>query len=231
MIQVPKISFQDRTLGRASLEVPQMVEQLVHVIVPVPFFSDWVRWKETHRRSRWYVAWWLRMVPDPFEGSHRQPRAVHKYWAKFSSTSLVSYSCSSSSPSRTSSSFDRGVNISGLSWYAQCKLCRGSVVQGDVCDVPRRCAMLGSTADTCSARLGGFGIYAPRAVFQTFFGMSACRVRGDVCTVDASADHEFHLKSGQHFDDTYSPPHIADIFRRQGVLSAQIFSDLEHSHL
>ena len=37
------------------------------------------------------------MAPDPFEGNHRQPRAVYKYWARTSSTPLVSSSLSSSS--------------------------------------------------------------------------------------------------------------------------------------
>ena len=49
-----------------------------------------------------YVAWRIRVVPDPFEESHRQPRAVFKYWAW--STSFVSCSFCSSGPSCTSSS-------------------------------------------------------------------------------------------------------------------------------
>ena len=37
---------------------------------------------------------------------------------------------------------------------------------------------------------GFAGIDAPRAVFPTFAGMSAC-TRGEVCTVDASVAHEY----------------------------------------
>ena len=51
VIEVPKISFQDRIHRRASFAVPQMAEQLVEVPVPVPSFSDWVRWEETYWRT------------------------------------------------------------------------------------------------------------------------------------------------------------------------------------
>ena len=74
IIAVPKISWPSR-FPRTVLREPQKVEQLVEVLVPVlgPLGGD----LQAHGS---YVAWWFRMAP------HRQPRAVHKYWARTSST-------------------------------------------------------------------------------------------------------------------------------------------------
>ena len=51
-------------------------EQLVEVPVPVPSFDDWVRWEETYRATGFTWLGGFDVVSDPFEGSHRQPRAV-----------------------------------------------------------------------------------------------------------------------------------------------------------
>ena len=164
------------------------------------------------------------MVPDPFEESHRQPRAEtntgqgsrRRPWYRTAAVPAVQ---AVQAVLRQRSGHFR-FDLARTTVHANCaedRWCRVMCATFLVVFGHCACAMPGSTADTRSARLGGFievilrdsgsaGIYAPRAVFQTFFGMSACRVRGDVCTVDASADHEFHLKSGQHFDDTYSLP-------------------------
>ena len=91
VVAVPKISWPSRFL-RTVLREPQKTEQLVEVPVPVPSFSGMCLVGGDFQAHGSYVAWWLRMAP------HRQPRAVFKYWAKTSSTPLVSSSfCSSSS--------------------------------------------------------------------------------------------------------------------------------------
>ena len=100
-IAVRKTSF-DLIPPRTVLLEPQVAEQLVEVPVLVPSFNDWIRREETYRATGY--TWLGGLVPDPFDGSHRQPRAENKYWARISSTSLVSCGCSSSTPSFTSSS-------------------------------------------------------------------------------------------------------------------------------
>ena len=149
VIEVPKISFQDRIPRRASL-----AEQLVEVPVPVrvPSFSDWVRWEETYRRTShtWLGGFEWCLIP-----SRRATASPGR------STSLVSYSCSSSSPSLTSSSSTEGwtFQVWAGTHSAQCAedrwckmMCATFLVEFGHC----ACAMPGSTADTCSACLGGF---------------------------------------------------------------------------
>ena len=82
-IEVPKIFSLSRPPLRRVLPVPQVAEQLVEVPVPVPSFSDWVRWEETYRRTG---RTWL----GGFE-------CGNTYWARPSSTPLVPRSLFSSS--------------------------------------------------------------------------------------------------------------------------------------
>ena len=74
--------------------VPQMVEQLVDFLTPLDFpvpeqvieVPKIVCPRSAGRRDLQahgsYVAWWLRVAPDPFEENHRQPRAVFFFLAK-----------------------------------------------------------------------------------------------------------------------------------------------------
>ena len=90
VIDVLKISL-DSAPQRTMLPEPQLAEQLVEVLVPVPSFDDWVRWEETYRATGFT---WL----DGFDWClTASPGAVYKYWARTSSTSLVPHSLSSSS--------------------------------------------------------------------------------------------------------------------------------------
>ena len=77
IIAVPKISWPSR-FPRTVLCEPQKAEQLVEVPVLLQRLGPLGGDLQAHGS---YVAWWLRMAPDPFEGNHRQPRAVYKYWA------------------------------------------------------------------------------------------------------------------------------------------------------
>ena len=62
---VPKISWPSR-FPRTVLREPQKAEQLVEVLVPVPSFSDWVRWEETYRRTghTWLAGFGWRLIPS-----------------------------------------------------------------------------------------------------------------------------------------------------------------------
>ena len=65
IIAMPKISWPSR-FPRTVLREPQKAEQLVEVPVPVPSFSDWVRWEETYRRTghTWLAGFGWRLIPS-----------------------------------------------------------------------------------------------------------------------------------------------------------------------
>ena len=65
IIAVPKISCPSR-FPRTVLREPQKAEQLVEVPVPVPSFSDWVRWEETSRCKghTWLGGFEWRLIPS-----------------------------------------------------------------------------------------------------------------------------------------------------------------------
>ena len=80
----PKISSLSRPPLRPVLPVPQTAEQLVDVHVPVPSFSDWVRWEEKYRRTgpAWLggFEWRLSASPARFSntGSGRRRRPWYR---------------------------------------------------------------------------------------------------------------------------------------------------------
>ena len=118
IIAVLTISWPSR-FPRTVLCEPQKAEQLVEVPVPAPLLQRLGSLGGDLQAHGSYVAWWLRMAPAPFEGNHRQPRAVYKYWARTSSTPLVPRSLCSSS----STEWWQSVVAAVFNSCAQCKLC------------------------------------------------------------------------------------------------------------
>ena len=65
IIEVPKILPEDVPV-RTAVRDTHLAEQLVEVLVLVPSFSDWVRWKETYRRTghTWLGGFDSRLIPS-----------------------------------------------------------------------------------------------------------------------------------------------------------------------
>ena len=154
--QVTDVPFgmsQDSIPQRAVLRAPQVAEQLVEVPVLVPFFNDWFRWEEAYRATghRWLGGFERSLFPyrestaSPGRFSNTGQGSRRRHWYRTAAVPAVQAEQAVLRPRGGHSRFRlvRTVQtlqrIGGASYFGRCA-----------------CAMPGSTADTCSARLGGF---------------------------------------------------------------------------